>query len=364
MSHRGGHKKKRARDNGAWGAYYSNRNRNKRDRYAELDASASRPINVGPQPTLARNRRQLADEQKWGEHSQKGEEIFQDLITSHIENKSFSNNDKNRLKAQPMIINSRKSFWKRKLSVLSTKDFDVAWKEGRNKFLKHINNQGTGQASSSAVAAGGAAASVDAEPKDRQGLKDPQTAVSQKSKKNVDGAKPKAGKSKSSNKNEIQGTKPTANGKTSTKPTGTSEVMRSSAPDLEVIDLCDSDSDNDDTNEIPATAHKSKLGIPKEKEKSGEVQNHKQFATKKEADVSETITSVPRESRAAANSAPAPAPAPPVTKPNTSSTKELSDSTKNAKITEETYTNRWSKFFLGPNFRTDYIFSLDNEDDR
>ena len=91
MSHRGGHKKKRVRDNGGWGTYYANKNRNKRNRYDELDPSASRPINGGQQQhTLARRRRQLPENNNNNKYrtpalSQKGEDIFQDLVMSHIE---------------------------------------------------------------------------------------------------------------------------------------------------------------------------------------------------------------------------------------------------------------------------------------
>ena len=274
-----------------------------------------------------------------------------------------------------MIINSRKSFWKRKLSSLSSRDFDVAWKEGRNKFLKHIHNQGTGQGGSSAPAAAAPAAgggNVDKEPTNRRDLKDPSPSGLEKSKNKAgDGSKSKAGKSIApvtvNDENAVQSI---TKAQRSSSTTTSNEVrFPNGSQDTEVIDLCDTDSDDsgsDEKNERTNTKDKLAGGTSKE--------NHNAHPTKKEADVSGTGVEAPphpEQPQGAATAAPAPnpttspAPDPPLMKPSTPSIRSTRITAENKKGTEDSTTNRWAKFFLGPNFRTDHIFSLeDKEGDR
>ena len=465
MSHRGG--KKRVRDTPAgWSSYYGNKQKSRKDqnRLAELlDSSAATAINFGQQPTLARRRRQLADD-KWGESTTakkgEGEEIFKDLVSCHGENGT----NISKPKANPMLINSRKSFWKRKLSNLSTKDFDTVWKEGRNKFLKYINNHNPGQP---AAAAATAATGVSTGPntQDRQGLKDPpshesMTAGGGMTKNNNAGTLASA-----SNKNDKS-----ARGKKSSNPKPNEARLPIRA---DVIDLCDSDSEDeantnksangnakidkpnhknepknkewtkfplDQTlvirnlskgvekqdildvfqpfatitntkilgarimkgankeklktafvdydsvapvleamkmhNDTPLVLNGTILSVKQRKKKKrnarlrkaggeesiiGVRKDNKEYPTKKEnnGDGSD-VNQNPRESPAIAP----PAPAVPARafKPNASPARAIATPT-NKKKPKESPANHWSKLFLGPEFRTDHVFSLGVYDD-
>lgn len=318
--------KKRARGNGGWGTYYKNKNANKKDRYVEFDSSTSRAINAGQQPTLARKRRQLAqDNNKWGNNNnyettsnQRAQDIFQDLIANHEENKSFSGTT-NRIKANPTLINTRKKFWRRKLSSLSTKDYDTAWKEGRNMFLKFVNSKDNG--------------ACPAKLKDRVAQKNPPPGASQKSKAAVDDSKTKKAKKDKKHSDKNPGAKSSAKSSAST--------TRKSKPTLDVIDLCDSDSDDDNRNGSQSNEQVPATGIDN---------NAKQVLTKTEAGVSEPIPELnfpPSDLDPTTTS-------PPVEEETLNAATEL-------RVTKtKVVANRWSDLFLGPNFRTNHIFSLDN----
>lgn len=332
MSHLGGNKKKRPRDNGAWGAYYANKNANKKDRYAEFDSSASRPINAGQQPTLARKRRQLAeDNHKWGNDptsSKRAQDIFEDLIRSHREDNSFSGPSNRRIKYNPVLVNGRKRFWKRSLSNLSTRDCDVAWNEGRNNFLKFINNQGNEAIVSTATPNFTSNDSAGTDPK---GNDDQSRTGTHKNKKAVDDQKPKAKKPSATNPQ-----KPTPSDKPNPS-SGTKEVGQTN---LDVIDLCDSDLDNEISNQ-PSSEKNLKNSQSKKNVTATGIHNNKQLPTKKEADVSESIAPV-------TNSA-----------PTTADTE--SKPVSNPIPKQSAVKNRWAYLFLGPNFRTNHVFSLDKK---
>ncbi len=334
----GNNQKKRARDNGGWGAYYKNKNANKKDRYAEFDSSTSRAINAGQQPTLARKRRQLAqDNNKWGNYeisNKRAEEIFQDLTRSHRENKSFSGGNSNRIKANPMLINARKNFWRRRLSDLSTRDYDSAWKEGRNTFLKFINNQGNEAVPSTDTPHLASLNSTGVEPKERGALKDPPPGGSNKSKKAIEDSKTKKAKKKSDQNHGAKSSK---------------SATETSKPNVDVIDLCDSDSDRDENIDSSQTNEQVHA--------TGTENNSKQVLTKTEADVSEAIPEL---------NPPRPdldhTPTSTAVESNTSLQEDLNASTTAQPVVtrKKSIANRWSNLFLGPNFRTDHVFSLDN----
>ena len=140
MSHRGGNNnnKKRPRNNSGWGPYYANQRQNRKDRHAELDSSAATAINVGPKPTLAKRRRQLADD-KWESSAKRKEyadEICKELRSKHPEKTTFGQRTPTpEPYASAQLLKSREKLWKRRLSNLSTKQYDAVWKEGRNQFL-------------------------------------------------------------------------------------------------------------------------------------------------------------------------------------------------------------------------------------
>ena len=331
MSQWGGNKKKRPRDNMPWGAYYANKNANKKDRYAEFDSSASRAINAGQQPTLARKRRQLAeDNHKWGNDpasNKRAQDIFQDLIKSHRENNSFSGPSNKRIKFNPVLVNGRKRFWKRKLSNLSTRDCDVAWNEGRNNFLKFINNQGNEAIASTA--------SNDSAGTDPKGNGDQSRTGTHKNKKAVDDPKPKPKKPSATNSQ-----KPS----TSDKPNPSSGTKEVGQKNLDVIDLCDSDSDNE-ISDAPSSEKNLKSSHSKKNVTATGIHN-KQLPTKKEAGVSESIAPVTNFAPTTVETA---------NKPISNEIPEKST------LTKQSIPNRWADLFLGPNFRTDHVFSLDKE---
>jgi len=121
-------RKQKPRDRLAWAFI----NKNKHDRYEELDSSVAVAINAGEKPTLAKRRRELANEKSIVDDSDI-DKIFDDLVL---------HSDEIAAKNTTGILNSRRYFWKHKFSELSTSDFDSIWKHARNKFfLLHQNEK-------------------------------------------------------------------------------------------------------------------------------------------------------------------------------------------------------------------------------
>ena len=164
-------------------------------------------------------------------------------------------------------------------------------------------------------------------------------------KKAVDDPKPKAKKS-NSNQNHTSQQKPNAQKPTpsiSDKPNLSSGAKAVGQKNIDVIDLCDSDSDDEIRDK-----HNSETNLERsQSKKQATTDNNKQIPTKKEADVSESIAPV-------ANTAPATA--------TPAENKTVSNEIPKASTTRKrSIPNRWANLFLGPNFRTDHVFSLDNE---
>lgn len=114
-----------SKGNRAWGKY---KNR-EQDRYKELDPSVAVAINAGQQPTLAKRRRQIANDRSIV--TKEDIEIFNDLV-SHREE----------VMQNPVsVINSRKRHWKHEFSGLSTTDFDSIWIRARKRFVDFQNRR-------------------------------------------------------------------------------------------------------------------------------------------------------------------------------------------------------------------------------
>ena len=107
-----------------WGKYKNK----EQDRHRELDPSAAVAINAGQQPTLAKRRRQLANEMSVVTKEDVNQ-IFDDFV---------SHQDKI-AKNPTAIINGRKRHWKHKFSELSTVDFDSVWIKARKRFVEYQN---------------------------------------------------------------------------------------------------------------------------------------------------------------------------------------------------------------------------------
>mmetsp|Transcript_8331 Transcript_8331/g.20586 ORF Transcript_8331/g.20586 Transcript_8331/m.20586 type:complete len:660 (+) Transcript_8331:42-2021(+) len=103
----------------SWGKY---KDVNK-ERHKELDSSMAVAINSGQQPTLAKRRRELANEMSVVSKGD-SEKIFDDLVKHQHEIARHA----------ALGINGRKRFWKHKFSRLSTNDFDSIWNAALDKF--------------------------------------------------------------------------------------------------------------------------------------------------------------------------------------------------------------------------------------
>jgi hypothetical protein len=352
---RGGGQRRPSKPSKAWGGHYASKRQHRNNRHAALDSSVAVAINSGPQPTLAKRRRQLANN-KWEATATKDfdvDKIFQDLLESHtkhhnsIQTSNFLIGSK--LTANTMVMNSRKSFWKRKLSGLSTKDFDAIWKLARNRFLWQVNHQNdketagkSKEPSESTTEAPGKKRPPPVGASDPESKSGPAAAAA--------GASASANKSKAAIDN-----------------------------DNDVIDLCDSDSDSEveivnrilngkdfeegeggDSNNAGDNAPKTDAEI---KTRSSPIDATKMIvdrsSKKKNPDKNIGEDNVVGEKPSAryapqtaapANASPSPDKAI-VATPNTKTNQQQSSS------------NRWSKLFLGPDFRTEHVFTLDEGDE-
>ena len=160
--------------------------------------------------------------------------------------------------------------------------------------------------------------------KDRGAHKNPPPGASQKNKATVDDSKTKKAK-KHSDEN------PSAS------------TTKKSKPTVDVIDLCDSDSDNDNRNGSQSNEQVPVTGIDN---------NAKQVLTKTEAGEPMPELNPPLSDKDPASAS---------NEKNTSLQDNSNASTTQSTVTaKKSVANRWSNLFLGPNFRTDHIFSLDN----
>ncbi len=271
--------------------------------------------------------------------------IYDDLVSSHsgklYPNKSFIAS----LNPNPAVINSRKTLWKKHLSDLSTtEEFDAVWKEGRNRFFKDVHGHGSGSTTSSVAILND----------DNRNLQKHSSSVSEKRNTAKDGAKQdkaangrpeKSSKTVSAKKNIIEKGQDRKSMQKAAKPisstafSNTSEIRPSITNNQEVIDLCDSDSD--DEIEIQGAATSSGLGSSEHKTNLPRA--------KQELDTCEETTTAPKAVSSVASMS---------TEPSTS---PVIATAKNPKKTKTPSSNRWSKLFLGPEFRTENVFSLDQE---
>lgn len=116
---------------------YKNREHN---RHEELNPSVAVAINVGQQPTLAKRRKQIANERSIV-RKEDINQIFDDLV---------SHRDKI-LRDPTSVINSRKRHWKHKFSGLSTADFDSIWIIARKRFHEYQSRKANLDSSKSSV---------------------------------------------------------------------------------------------------------------------------------------------------------------------------------------------------------------------
>ncbi len=432
MNHRSGNNnnnKKRPRNNSGWGPYYANQRQNRKDRHAELDSSAATAINVGPKPTLAKRRRQLADD-KWeslAKREKYANEICQELRSKHPYKETFGPQKPTpEPYANARLLKSREKFWKRQLSNLSTKEYDAVWKEGRNQFLggqifryckhvqsydeyhntttesaldllqnysikdswkclfrkqhfpdvttehfEHVWKMGRNEYLGERIYLDLKKSHGDEQVKANLMLINPMLIISRKphwknelSKLSTDdfddvwkqgrtkffaeihghdskdstptsrSSKTKAATSTTTRNNSIVKDHDEKSMELAQKPIPSSSITNETiSNDHEVIDLCDSDSDDEETGKTSISRVQS----------SEQIRNLPR--AKEEIDTSTEETRPPNDV------------VPPAVVPTQTALAITADQLK----TKTPPSNRWSKLFLGPDFRTEFVFSLDEE---
>ena len=318
-----------------------------------------------------------------------------------------NNNNNNKLTPNTMVMNSRKIFWKRKFLSLSSSDFIVIWNEARNKFMWHIYH-GDAVVDVAVENEGGSYS------KDTHGLKNTIFSGSIDRSSKFDGVVTSASDILSSSKSGSNANananghcaKAAGRGQKSMTPQPPSASLSASLssgtsksvemPQVTdnnknnfVIDLCDSsDSEVEDDNNKSKNADSSVASsfeyaddeenrVQQVEELLARIWNHKD-STIKELE-SETTSRKKHESsrkapqNAAVTEANNDPPATttttttPTTTTNTPTTTTVAAAAAVAKPTTVKQprppTNRWSKLFLGPDFRTEFVFSLDEGDE-
>ncbi len=99
------------------------------ERRKETDRPSAAAINAGEQPTLAKRRRQIANE-KSSIAEEDANIVFDDLLRHLV-----------KIARNPSMMKERKRYWKHVFSEASTMEFDNIWVKARKRFKKHQNRQ-------------------------------------------------------------------------------------------------------------------------------------------------------------------------------------------------------------------------------